>query len=194
MKILLLLLTFLVTTPQPDCLKVDIILVGDFSGSVGGYEKFVTDAFTAFIDKFNLSEEGVKIGMVYFDESAYLISPLTNNKDTLRNRFDNSNPIAGGDTNLKDALMVSFNELTENGRQGYKRIIILISDGDAQDKEGAEIIARQVKSTGVMICGVLIVSGFSQNEYMKQVSSEFCYVETSYENLIEELRKLDICL
>ena len=40
------------------CLKLDIILVADLSGSVYRYEYFVADAFDAFINRFELSETG----------------------------------------------------------------------------------------------------------------------------------------
>src|SRR6185369_13881362 len=68
---------------KAQCLKLDIMLIGDMSGSVQGNEQFVYNALSTFASRFELSEEGVKIGAITFDSSPKLISPLTANKQQL---------------------------------------------------------------------------------------------------------------
>lgn len=51
--LLLGLLIFFASTCNGQCLEMDIVILGDFSGSVGGHEQFVLDA----IDRVTQAEE-----------------------------------------------------------------------------------------------------------------------------------------
>ena len=175
---------------------MDIILVGDFSGSVTGYQKFITDAFSSFIEKFDLSEESTKIGIVIFSSKARTIIPLTSDKTRIANELIvlKSN-IPDGTTNMTEALIHATNEIMgSNSRQGFRKMIVMFSDGSPDDRTSALETASQIKFSNIGICGVLIMNSSLDAEYMKKISSEFCYVESSYENLITTFKELDVCL
>lgn len=179
------------------CLQMDIMLLGDFSASVDGHEKFVTDAFSAFVNKFDLDENGLKIGVIGFSNDATLISPLTSDKEKISTGIDKwveSDYGTGGTTNMKDAMFLAMNEFTVNGRTLYRKLLIVVSDGKPDSPDQVLAISEQFKSMNIGVCGVLIVAENYDDKYMKNLSSNFCYVETDYNNLIEELKKMDICL
>jgi Mg-chelatase subunit ChlD len=178
------------------CLQIDIMLLGDFSQSVNGHEKFVSGAFNAFAKRFELSEDGVKIGAIIFDSDAILISPLTSDELFLHNQLDSLTYYyeANGTTNMLGALHVAMDQFVDNGRVGYRKIIIVISDGQPDISSRVLELARQIKSLNIGICGVLVLANNNSSEFMREVSSDFCYVETDYENLILELKKLEICM
>lgn len=197
--IILLLIFFTFSTHKPvenGCIKLDIILVGDISASVQGYETFVADAFDAFVNKFDLADDGIKIGVVTFETHVKVLSHLTTDKDTLKyavNRIRREG--TGTSTNLIDALRTCSKEILSNGRYGVRKIVIVVSDGDADNKDETLAVANDLKVlVGTNICTVLITSGTPRPDFLKAISSESCYVETNYQNLITEINKLDICL
>jgi len=176
-------LLFLVLCLWQDCLKIDIILVGDFSGSVRGKEAFIQAAFNSFIQGLPLSEDGVRLGVVVFSDNAEIVQHLTSE------RFQLDSLEASGTTNLSEALQLSLDEFNRNGRD-VRKIIILISDGIPDDPDGAKLIASQLKLVGVGICGILVEGG--NNEYMQEISS--VYAKSNYENLLEQIKQLSGCL
>lgn len=186
------LLLFCLTLPiENPCLQIDILIVGDFSGSVDGYEGYVKKSFLTLLNKFELSEETVKIGVVTFASEAYLDSQLSTNKQSLQvaigNIFHSS-----GSTNMVDGLQLAVNELVNNGRPGYRKIIILVSDGQPDYKFGVKQICDQLQSFDIKVYGMLITSNGYDEEFMKSISS--VYLKTDYESLSEKIKKLDICL
>lgn len=200
------------------CLQMDIMLLGDLSSSVEGYEPFVAHAFISFVNQFELSETGIKIGVITFNSSPNLISPLSSDTGVVRRKTRTLLHRAGsGSTNMLGALAMAIDQFTRNGRTDYKKMIILISDGEPDAEEDVLETAKQIKSLNIGICGVLIIveedrdTPFKSTVYpygtfgipivkrdgrvtMKKISSDFCYVESNYENLIIELKKLDICM
>lgn len=206
--------------PINGCLQMDIMLLGDFSSSVYGYEAFVSGALSEFVNQFDLSEDGIKIGAVTFTSTGNLICPLTSNKTLLKNKVDSLQFFrSSGSTNMLSAIKVAVNQFATNGRQDYKKMIIIISDGEPDAEDEVLKLAKEIKeTTSIGICGILIlmkeeddsstpdiyqVPTYSYpigkvnrngNKTMREISSEFCYVESNYENLIKELKKLDICI
>ncbi len=175
-----------------NCLKLDIMLVGDCSASVSGREDFINAAFSGFVDRFELSEEGIKIGVVYFNDLAAVMCPLTADKSLVK--MSTGVPSVRGTTNVMDALDKCLGEFNAHGRPGYGKMIILVSDGDVDDPDDAIAMASMIRASGATICGVMIVDSRSKEEQMRGLSSDFCYVESNYENLVIELKKMDICL
>lgn len=178
------------------CLELDILLIADLSGSVDGHELFIRDALKAFVERFELSENGIKIGYIKFSGYAELENRLTVDKDDLLrsiNRIDSSS--TGSSTNLTHAFHLTMNEFMSNGRPNVGKIVILISDGDPDSEESAMESATLLKTMpGTSICGVFVAASGGKKEFMKELSSSFCYVESNFENLIVELKKMDICL
>jgi len=194
MKILALVLITLLTSSTPQCLRLDLILIGDMSSSVEGHQKFVSNAFKGFIQKYELSDEGLRIGIITFNSDAKVICSLSSNKDTLISRSSRiANKLTDGNTYLEQALNSSLDEFAQNGRYGYKKMLVIVSDGDVNNESICLNMFKAVKTAGVKVCSVLILDSTPRPEFMKEISSD-CYVATKYESLHDELQKLSICL
>lgn len=177
------------------CLQMDIMIVGDFSASIHGHEKFVNESFIAFANQFDLSEDGIKIGVVAFNSDAVLVSPLTSKKDTLINGINKwKNNVKIGSTNMHEGIRLAMHEFATNGQFLHRKMIIIISDGLPNNVDEVLNYAEAIKVSNIDICSVLIITKHNDPDFMKKISSNYCYVESSYENLIYELKKLDICL
>ncbi|NJO64809.1 MAG: VWA domain-containing protein [Richelia sp. RM2_1_2] len=175
------------------CLQLDIMVLVDMSQSVSGHESFVKDAVGAFVNRFEFAEEGIKMGMVRFASDAYLITELTSNK-TLFHRGMFTISDADGLTNMCDAFTIAANEFIKHGRMGVRKIAIIISDGQPTAGGNALEAAQVMKILGTTVCGIFIDAHMGQKEFLREISSEYCYVESDYENLVNELEKMDICL
>lgn len=180
------------------CAILDIILAVDFSSSVEKHEKFIADAMEGFITQFELAETGIKIGVVRFNDNAVLSTRLTSDKKQLMNSLAIiRNSVATGGTSIASALMQTNQEFFNSGRgrEEATKILILISDGDPgyNAKTREYEIGKTLKDNNVVICSILIKAGAVDDVFMKQISNN-CYVETNYELLLTELKKLDICL
>lgn len=174
------------------CLEMDVIILVDISGSLAGYELYIHSAMNSFIDGIKLQEDGIKLGVVVFSSDSYVKSPLSSNKNSIRENIRN----IGSDqrsTNMTEGLYVSLNELVSNGRQGVKKLIIVISDGAVDSDYGTKLAAEQLRMTNISICSVLILGETINRQLMKDISGG-CYIESSYENLVKEIEKLDICI
>lgn len=193
MKTLFLILA-LSTSSFAQCLEMDIMLVGDFSFSVQGNEKFVVDAIQSFSDRFKLSETGVNIGIVTFNSDVYLTSPLSQDNADINRSIESLRSVAcSGTTNMTEALQVAANELTK-GRSGVMKSIILISDGRPNSPSSTIQTADMIKNLmRYTICTVLIDMDDSDEGVLIGISSN-CYVSTNFNSLSDELKKLDVCL
>lgn len=190
MKTLLFIL--LLTPPiENPCLQIDILIVGDFSGSIDGYEGYMKKSFITLLNKLELSEETVKLGLVTFASESYLDASLSTDKKSLQVAIDNIYH-SSGSTNMTSGLQLAINELVNNGRPGFRKIIILVSDGQPDDKYSVKQITDQLKSFDIKIYGMLITSIGYDEAFMKSISS--VYLKSDYESLSEEIKKLDICL
>lgn len=196
---------------EAGCLQLDIILIADLSGSVRGFEPFVSNALNAFTDKFDLDEEGIEIGAIVFNTNSYLLSRITSNKKELDTKLKSMAFITAiGDTNMLLALQMAIDEFMAHGRRGFSKIIVIVSDGVPSDSEKT---AEQIKGIGITVCGVFIdntpteknkddeYSGYgnthtvnNDSTFMKTISSPGLYVKSNYQGLVDELGKLDVCL
>ena len=152
--------------------------------------------------------------MITFADNAKLESYLSYDKDSL---FKASNVIkpysAYGSTNLTDAFLITIEEFVNDGRLGVMRMVILITDGEPSKKNEAAGYASLLKSMpGTLIWGIFVkkvevdstnwFNVFTQNyttnndgaEYLREISSPNCFIESDYNNLVEQVKKLDICL
>lgn len=87
--IVLIALLFLTTSitnihPKPSgCLTVDIAILLDWSGSENGFKKPLLSAVNNFIEGLPISEYNVRMSLISFNNDAYMMAPLTGNKDIL---------------------------------------------------------------------------------------------------------------
>ena len=178
------------------CLKLDIILVADLSGSVYRYEYFVADAFDAFIDRFELSETGVKVGVIVFNDSPALLTGLTADKIKIRRAINIIRDATGtGSTNMTDTFYAVTNELVLNGRKDVKKVIIIVSDGIPNRRNTTLKTVMQLRIMyDLTVCGVWIGGPDRGQEFMQNISSEYCYAASDYKGLVKQLKRLDICI
>jgi Mg-chelatase subunit ChlD len=190
--------SFVKKQESPGCAQIDILLVGDFSSSVFGNEKFIADAFKGFIDQFELSETTVKMGIISFNENPTILSTLTSDQTQLQEALHEiSTESASGTTNIDSALVTAGEEMLSNrGRYGINKIIILISDGDPDDihvKKDAIVHVENLRNYGITVCSILILANNIDRDFMKIISNG-CYSEANYHSLAVELKKLDFCM
>ena len=192
MKALLLSILLL---PQPSCVKMEIILVGDMSGSVQGKESFITSAFVSFVSKMSMSEDGIRMGVISFNSSATLRSSLTGKKEDVVAALSGG-WVAGHETNLNEALYLAVDEFSKS-RPDATKILILISDGLPDSPAESLLISQQMAAFGINVFGVFVSTwNDEKGEAFLQrfVSNPAFYVRSDYEGLVEQLKKLDVCL
>jgi Mg-chelatase subunit ChlD len=180
-------------TCHSQCNKMDIVIIGDYSGSVQGNEEFVTDAISTFAS--SVHSETVRVAVVLFDNQPKIIAELNSEvADLLAQVFSYRDVFATGGTNIESALQMAANILLTE-QNDSRKLVILISDGDVTTgtPEGALMTGKQLNAIGVGICSVLIQNKTSQPDFMKEISGG-CYVESNYESLSKELKNLNICL
>ena len=198
MRWLLIFISSCAFAQKQSCLQIDIVLVGDLSGSVSNNENQVRNAFSAFVDRFELSDIGIKIGIVIFGTDAKVMSQLSSDKVALKQKISEI-PYASGSTNLKAGLYEASNMLVTNAgmvRRDVPMLIIVVTDGEADDKEGAAYLAEQLQEMlGIGICAIMIENQSSAETYLKSIASPFCSrTVRGYNNLIEAMKQMDICL
>lgn len=194
MKTLALVLIALITSSSNQCLKLDIILLGDMSTSVEGHQRIMSQAFKAFVEKYEFNDDNLQMGIVTFNTKSEVICSLTSDKTKLiRESITLSSKATDGNTYLEEGLNEALNQFVNNGIKGHDRLIIIVSDGDVDHDAICLAMIKSIKSVGIKVCSVLIKDGWQKPEFMKTISSG-CYVESSYESLHEEIKKLNVCL
>lgn len=177
------------------CLKLDIFLVGDYSSSVIGHQRFVVDAFEAFASKFEVSEDAIKIGVMTFDDNAYIQCPLTSDPGLLKLSLAIlRQKIPQNTTNIKAPLEAAGDQLWANGRKNVRKIIILVSDGFHNGGGGLYEAADNLKKQGIVIATIAIDDGSWNKPVMEYLATPGFYVESSYGTLVDVLKSLDVCM
>ncbi|MBN1263191.1 MAG: VWA domain-containing protein [Candidatus Pacebacteria bacterium] len=111
---------------------LDIILVMDVSGSMKGEPlNRSAEAAITFVDLFETEETEDRIGLISYSDNAEKQSGLTDNFTLLRNQIAALS--TGGRTNIGDALFEAVSELNENGREETTKVIVILSDGLANE-------------------------------------------------------------
>ncbi len=198
MKTLIFLLFIGINTgfKEESCIKADLIILADQSGSVYMDNGYVYKAISSFVSRFELEEEGLKMAFITFNSDISIKYHLGANRDSLMKAVHSINyTIPTGNTRLFEALLASINEFNVYGRTDINRIVVIISDGAPDDTYSAIEAAKQLKLMyNCKIYGILVKSTLTNEPFMQQLSSKGCYLETNYTSLIENLEKLDICL
>lgn len=103
----------------------DLLLVIDLSGSTRDVLKLIRAAALRFVDAARPSD---RIGVITFAGQATVVSPLTLDRQTLRERI-NAMDTATGDTKLYDAMDFAANQSQKDAKNRRRTAIILMSDG-----------------------------------------------------------------
>ena len=176
------------------CTQLDIILLGDFSSSVKDERPTIIKTYKQFVDNLNINKININVGIVLFGDNARTIINLSDNKIKIKNEVNKMDTVdLGMSTNLYSGLELSKQILENYGREGIKKFIILISDGDPNNEVNSMNKANEIKLNNIKICGVYIENNVGSKEYMKEISSFQYYFESNYRVLIHTLNNLNFC-
>lgn len=121
----------------------DTVIIIDRSGSMAPTNKFPPTKAAAknFIDVISHDTRN-RVAVVSFSTTASLDSPLSNNYASAKSKIDALQP--DGWTCIECALKIANQEIATKGRAGIKKVIVLLTDGQANFIEGTQ---QQVSST-----------------------------------------------
>lgn len=200
---------FMATITSAQCLKADIIFLLDWSGSEDSNRVYIPIAAYDFAKTLNVAPSAVKIGVIPFNRAPIperclvpsgdkeLISDLLLSMITMW-------PDGGTNISSSMALAHVYFEASEQDRgEPVMRLLFLISDGNEEimAREHTLALAARMKSEGVLIwCistpGAFLMPEDKEREHLKAISSGAVmgyYVEEYYDNIREELMRLELC-
>ena len=160
----------------------DIVLVLDVSGSMSGTPMAETQKASAkFVN--TILDKDASIGVVTYDNSAYVLSDFSVNKDSLISVL--SDMYSGGGTNIESGLSEARTMLSTSSAK--KKIIVLMSDGEPNDgKEGDSLIdyADEIKNDGIIIYTLGFFESLgsyksSAQILMEDIASDGCHYEVA---------------
>ncbi|XP_014854107.1 PREDICTED: collagen alpha-1(XII) chain-like [Poecilia mexicana] len=160
------------TGSQCEMTKADIVMLVDGSGSIsqddfGRMKSFLSE----MVQNFPISPNKVQIGLTQFSSSPKAEWHLNshNNKQSLLQAIDQIRQVGGG-TGTGKALDYIRNHSFKPGvgmRPDSKKIVVLITDGEAQDKVG--IPAKNLKDTGVEVFVIGVGDAFSKSRTLDEL-------------------------
>jgi Ca-activated chloride channel family protein len=115
----------------------DLLMAVDLSGSMeeqdfeigGNYVDRLT-ATKAVADEFIARRIGDRIGLILFGREAYLQTPLTFDRETVRTLLaESAIGLAGKETAIGDAIGLAIRTLEDAGVEAGRRVLILLTDG-----------------------------------------------------------------
>lgn len=142
-------------TPPVNVVKPnDVVLVLDKSGSMKDDGRFgaMKESAKEFIDLIDFNSHNA--GVVDFSSSARSL-PLTNDATVLKNHI-NSIELGGG-TETGYAIRQAM-KLLENGREEAQPVIILLTDGEANNTADALKAAEEAKQAGIVIYTIALLA------------------------------------
>lgn len=122
----------------------DLILLIDLSGSTRDVVKLIRGAARRFVDAARPSD---RIAIITFAGRATVVSPLTLDRETLRQRVDTIDTVSG-DTKLYDAGEFAMAEVAKQTKTSRRAAIVLMSDGldgsiDGVQGDGSKLAYRE---------------------------------------------------
>ncbi len=103
----------------------DLILLIDLSGSTREVVKLIRAAALRFVAAARPAD---RIGVITFAGEATVVSPLTADREVLRQRIETIDT-ARGDTKLYDATNFAMDEVLKESKKSRRSAIVLMSDG-----------------------------------------------------------------
>lgn len=169
-----------------------VILLLDKSQSMRDNDAFeaALGAAARFVEEVDLTT--TRVGVVFFDDQPFIAQPPTQDQQTLLQSLSGQTPV--GTTNMAEALEVAQEMLDAVSGTAAAPLIILLTDGDANDPELALDIGRELGDAGIRI--ITIGTGLSDDRYLRELASvpaDFYQanaspdLETIYNNLANEL-------
>ena len=129
----------------------DIILSIDLSKSISDYNRLGGIKKAAF--EFVEQRKNDRIGLVVFGSSAYLYSPLTFDKNIIKDYLRTvQTRMAGDGTAIGDSIIAAVEHFQNSQQQGKPRALILLTDGDnTAGKVGVEEATQVAQQQNVKI-------------------------------------------
>jgi len=119
---------------------LDVIIIIDKSGSMAGAKLTqAKNAATTFINNLVLGSD--QVGYVNYSDKAFLINDLSSSFDSVKNKI--AATTVNGGTNIGAAAKIAYQEIVNNGRDGAKHVIILLTDGEANVSDFNNISPNQ---------------------------------------------------
>ncbi|MCI8821576.1 MAG: VWA domain-containing protein [Lachnospiraceae bacterium] len=142
--------------------ELSLCFVLDVSGSMEG--EALEHAKSAAGNLLNmLTGRQVQAGLVKFENSAEIVSELTESSGVLSRGIDSLT--ADGGTNISDGLRAGM-EVLQGGTGS--QAIILLSDGEDSDTSQIETIKNQLAGRGIKVYSVGV--GYADSEYLRGIS------------------------
>jgi len=115
--------------PPPCDSEIDLVLVVDNSGSVGGQRPAVLEFARAVVGFFTMGSSAAQIGFVEFDTNAVTHTYLTPDLGAITAAIDKAPPVGSG-TWISGGLKLGQEVLMgANARDGVPKAIVLLTDG-----------------------------------------------------------------
>jgi len=122
---------------QPPESGREMLLAVDLSGSMATQDMRVgasrvdrLTAVKAVLGDFLERRVGDRVGLLLFGERAYLVTPLTRDRDAVRQQLDDSVVgLAGRETAIGDAVALAVKRWSEQGGSPGQRVVVLLTDG-----------------------------------------------------------------
>jgi Ca-activated chloride channel family protein len=125
---------------QPPSNGRDLLLAVDLSGSMGQEDMQLggttvdrVTAIKAVLGDFLNRRVGDRVGLILFGTQAYAVTPLTYDRETVRQQLMTSEVgIAGRETAIGDAIALAVKRLraqSQSGSANATRVLILLTDG-----------------------------------------------------------------
>jgi uncharacterized protein YegL len=107
---------------------LDVVIIIDRSGSMAGTKMVqAKNAAVSFIN--NLVPGSDRVSYVNYSNSASLVTNFSSSFSTTKTKIQATT--VSGATNIGAAVKTAYQEIYNNGRDGVKHVIILLSDGEA---------------------------------------------------------------
>lgn len=151
---------------------VDVILVLDRSGSMGGSK--IAAAKQAAIQFVNQMGANDQVGVVSFNQTASLNQQLTTDKNSAVTAINGLT--ASGTTDIADGIVTAETELKSNRhRNNNAPVMIVLSDG--RHNNGANLLqtATTVKNSGIEIITIGLGTDADEQQLRKVASSDNLY-------------------
>ncbi|XP_048881519.1 collagen alpha-6(VI) chain-like [Brienomyrus brachyistius] len=137
---------------QEACKEVvaDITFLVDSSGSIDSEDYNKMKAFmVSIVNKTDIGQDKVNLGVVQYSDQSELIFDLNTfyDKASMRTAINQMTQLGYG--TLTGAALTDLSQYYEKSRKGVKQILIVITDGEAQDD--VEIPAEALRDKGIYI-------------------------------------------
>lgn len=193
-----------------NCPQMDMVILGDFSGSIRDQERIVLNAYQSFIDNLEISEGTIRVSIILFNSNATTYSELSGNKEELLTILNNmKRAFANGGTNLSQGLINAEYQFNINGRKGVPKTLIVISDGQPNNREYSKSLISSIKVSGISIYSIYVPSGdmpfgpyedrstwtYEGKQFMLDIATdERYYFESDYKQLSKTFNDLNFCM